>query len=106
MPRRLVIGNWKMNGDLGTNAGLLDAIRAGVPGDGKVAVCVPFPYLAQARERLGGSAMAWGAQDVSAHRSGAYTGEVSGAMLAEFGCTYVLVGHSERRQYHGESNEL
>jgi triosephosphate isomerase (TIM) len=68
------------------------------------AVCVPFPYLAQAGERLRGSRIAWGAQNVSEHAQGAYTGEVSAAMLAEFGCRYVLVGHSERRQLYGESD--
>jgi len=63
---------------------------------------VPFPYLAQAREMLAGSAVGYGAQDVSAHGQGAYTGEVSAAMLGEFGCRYAIAGHSERRQYHGE----
>ena len=95
-----------MNGGLGSNAGLLDAIRAGVADGGGAAVCVPYPYLAQSRDRLEGSAVSWGAQDVSEHAGGAYTGEVSAGMLAEFGCRYVLVGHSDRRQYHGESSEL
>lgn len=106
MPRRLVVGNWKMNGDRAANAELLAALVAGTKSDGRVAVCVPFPYLHQAREMLQGSGVAWGAQDVSAHRQGAYTGEVSAAMLVEFGCTFALVGHSERRQYHAESSEL
>jgi triosephosphate isomerase len=106
MRGRLIVGNWKMNGGLAANANLLAALLAGWrPAPGRsLAVCVPFPYLAQARERLSGTAVAWGAQDVSAHRSGAYTGEVSAAMLAEFGCRYALVGHSERRQYHRESD--
>src|SRR5690606_14380242 len=69
-----------------------------------VGVCVPFPYLSQAESALSGSDIAWGAQDVSAHDSGAYTGEVSATMLKEFGCRYALVGHSERRAYHAESS--
>jgi triosephosphate isomerase len=69
-------------------------------------VCVPFPYLQQARETLGGSSIGWGAQDVSGHRQGAFTGEVSAAMLRDLECSHVIVGHSERRQYHGESDDL
>ena len=106
MPRRLVVGNWKMNGQQLANAELLRAVAKGGQGVGEVVVCVPFPYLQQARELLQGSRVAWGAQDVSAHRLGAFTGEVSAAMLRDFSCAYVIVGHSERRQYHGESNEL
>ena len=95
-----------MHGDLAANAQLLQAMVTGV-GDGTpVVVCVPFPYLHQARELLDGSGVAWGAQDVSAHPNGAFTGEVSASMLRDFGCSYVIVGHSERRQYHGESSEL
>jgi triosephosphate isomerase len=67
---------------------------------------VPFPYLAQAGEALKGSAVAWGAQDISAQAHGAFTGEVSGAMLKDFACRYALVGHSERRSLHGESDQL
>jgi triosephosphate isomerase len=104
MRARLVAGNWKMYGSLAANRALLDAIVAGVAG-GECAVCVPFPYLAQARERLQGTRIALAAQTVSQHASGAFTGEVSGAMLAEFGCRYVLVGHSERRQLFGETDE-
>lgn len=102
-----VAGNWKMHGSLAANLSLLDALRAGVAG-GKadVAVCVPYPYLAQARSVLGGGAVAWGAQDVSEHVSGAYTGEVSAAMLADFGSTHVIVGHSERRAYYGDSDQI
>lgn len=107
MRRKLIAGNWKMHGSLAGNAGLLAAIRVGAQGlESEVAVCVPFPYLAQARELLSGSMVAWGAQDVSQHAAGAYTGEVSAAMLADFGCTYVIVGHSERRTYHGETDAL
>jgi triosephosphate isomerase len=108
MRARLVVGNWKMNGDLASNARRLDALAAGwkaKPGR-ELAVCVPFPYLAQARERLQGSAVAWGAQDVSEHASGAHTGEVAAAMVTEFGSRYAIVGHSERRQAHRESDAL
>ncbi|MEX0638516.1 MAG: triose-phosphate isomerase [Burkholderiales bacterium] len=101
MRARLVAGNWKMHGSLAANAALLDAFVAGGVG---CAVCVPFPYLAQAAERLRGTRIAWGAQNLSEHASGAYTGEVSAAMLGEFGCRYVLVGHSERRQIYGETD--
>jgi triosephosphate isomerase len=102
----LVAGNWKMNGNQASNRVLLDAVLAGMA-DLKgvdVAVCVPFPYLGETAERLKGSALAWGAQNVSEHAQGAYTGEVSAPMLAEFGCRYVLVGHSERRQLYGETD--
>jgi triosephosphate isomerase len=107
MRRKLIVGNWKMNGSLGANSALLDGIIAGVRrNDCGVAMCVPFPYLAQCSEMLRGTPVALGAQDVSAHQSGAFTGEVSAEMLCEFGCTYVIVGHSERRSYHAESDEM
>jgi len=99
---RLVAGNWKMHGSRATIAALLDALVKESPPN--CAVCVPFPYLAQVAERLRGSAIAWGAQNVSEHAQGAHTGEVSAVMLAEFGCRYVLVGHSERRQLYGETD--
>jgi triosephosphate isomerase (TIM) len=103
---RLVAGNWKMNGGRAANAALLDALVRGLAGETvEVAVCPPFPYLAQVEERLRATPIAWGAQNVSEHASGAYTGEVSAAMLKDFGCRYVLVGHSERRQLFGESSE-
>ena len=95
-----------MHGSLATNLGLLQAVRDGVKGQAEVAVCVPYPYLAQARAVLEGSAVAWGAQDVSEHAQGAFTGEVSGAMLADFGCRVVLVGHSERRSFYGDTDAL
>jgi len=82
MRTKLVAGNWKMHGSLATNLGLLHAVRDGANGRAEVAVCVPYPYLAQARAVLDGGSVAWGAQDVSEHAQGAWTGEVSGAMLA------------------------
>jgi triosephosphate isomerase len=104
MRNRLVAGNWKMHGSRSANRLLLDAIVAGLGEGAETAVCVPFPYLAQVAERLAGTALAWGAQNASEHAQGAYTGEVSAAMLAEFGCRYVIVGHSERRSLYGESD--
>jgi triosephosphate isomerase len=98
-----------MHGRLAGNAALLQGVALGaraLPQDVRVGVCVPFPYLSQAQALLGGSPVAWGAQDVSAHEQGAYTGEVAAAMVAEFGTTYAIVGHSERRAYHRESGEL
>lgn len=107
MRRKLIAGNWKMNGSLAVNAVLLNGIKAelGRPSCA-VAVCVPAPYLAQCQAELSGSPVAWGAQDISAHESGAYTGEVSGEMLVDFGSRYVIVGHSERRSHHHESDAL
>lgn len=103
--RNLVVGNWKMHGSHASNAELLGGILAARPFGCDVAVCVPSPYLAGVAVTLANSGLHWGAQDVSAHAQGAYTGEVSAAMLAEFGCRYVLVGHSERRAYHGETDQ-
>lgn len=105
---RLVMGNWKMHGSLAGNATLLGGLTSGVAraGETQLAVCVPFPYLAQVRRALEGTAVSWGAQDVSVHDHGAYTGEVSAAMLADFGCGWALCGHSERRAMHGESSAL
>jgi triosephosphate isomerase (TIM) len=103
---RLVAGNWKMHGSRATNSALLDALLKEIRASQSVesAVCVPFPYLEQVSGRLKGTALAWGAQNLSEHAEGAYTGEVSGAMLKEFGCRYVIVGHSERRQLYAESD--
>jgi triosephosphate isomerase len=105
--KKRIFGNWKMNGSLAANAMLLEALIQGLGRAGcEVAICAPAPYLAQLQLVLSGSRIAVGAQDVSANASGAFTGEVSGAMLREFGVRYALVGHSERRQYHAESDEL
>lgn len=106
MRRKLVVGNWKMHGSRPANAELLSAVAAGRPYGCDVAVCVPYPYLTETATSLAGSDIRWGSQDVSAHEQGAYTGEVSAGMLAEFGCRYAIVGHSERRQYHAESDAL
>lgn len=107
MRRKLIAGNWKMNGSLAANAVLLNGIKAELgQASCALAVCVPAPYFAQCKAELDGSPVAWGGQDLSIHESGAYTGEVSGTMLRDFGCRYVIVGHSERRSHHRESNEL
>jgi len=106
MRSRLVVGNWKMNGSLAQNERLLMALRDRwqARAGRTLAVCVPFPYLAQAREVLSGSAVAWGAQNASEFAAGAYTGETSVAMLGDFGCGFAIVGHSERRQIFGEAD--
>jgi len=103
-----VVGNWKLNGSLSGNPTLLGAVKAAVPKAAgcRFGVCVPFPYLAQVKELLAGSGVEWGGQDCSRFEKGAYTGEVSGAMLAEFGCTYAIVGHSERRAVFGDTDEV
>ena len=106
MRRKLVVGNWKMHGSHSANAELLAGISAARPFVCDVAVCVPYPYLSETAVALAASELRWGAQDCSAHEQGAYTGEVSVAMLSEFGCRYVIVGHSERRQHHAEVDQL
>ena len=107
MRRKLVAGNWKMNGSFDANARLLAEITAEFGNAAcDAAVCVPAPYFSQCQSLLSGSSLALGAQDVSIHEAGAYTGELSAAMLLEFACRYVIVGHSERRAYFGETNEL
>jgi triosephosphate isomerase len=105
MRKKLVAGNWKMHGSLAENAALLAAIKPALAGIEAV-VCVPFPYLAQAQSLLDGSSIAWGAQNMSEQAKGAFTGEVSASMLLDFGCKYVIVGHSERRSLYGESDAL
>ena len=105
--RKLVVGNWKMHGSHAANAELLQGILAARPfAAADVAVCAPFPYLSEVAVTLANSGVAWGAQDVSAHAQGAYTGEVAAAMLVDVGARYALVGHSERRQYHGETDSV
>jgi len=105
---RLVAGNWKMHGSLVANSQLLKALVAGLKPQQRVevAVCAPFPYLPQVAAELAGSAIGWGAQTLSEHDAGAYTGEVSGPMLKDFGCKYAIVGHSERRQFNAEDDAL
>jgi triosephosphate isomerase len=107
MSKKLIAGNWKLNGSLPANEALIKAIVAGLPATlaCDVAVCVPAPYLSQVQTLCAGTALEVGSQDVSAQVSGAFTGEMSAAMLKEFGVRYALVGHSERRQYHGETDE-
>lgn len=104
--RKLVVGNWKMHGSRAANAELLAALLASRPFVSDVAVCAPFVFMGDVAAALAGSDIRWGAQDVSAHEQGAFTGEVSAAMLAECGCRYAIVGHSERRALHGENDEL
>jgi triosephosphate isomerase len=108
MRNNLVAGNWKMQGNRAANRALLDSVVAGMAGLECVdcAVCVPYPYLGEVAGQLSKSRLAWGAQNLSEHVQGAYTGEVSAPMLKEFGCRYVIVGHSERRQLYGETDEV
>ena len=107
MKKKLIAGNWKMNGSLAANETLVKGLLAelGTPAC-QVALCVPSVYLAATQALLTGSAIELGAQDLSPHEVGAFTGEISGAMLKEFGVRYCLVGHSERRQYHFETDVL
>ncbi len=108
MRQPLVAGNWKMFGSSAPNQLLLEGLASQAAQFSGVAcaVCVPFPYLWQAGSALSESGIAWGAQNVSEWAEGAYTGEVSVSMLADLGCTYVIVGHSERRNLFGEGDEL
>ena len=106
--RPLVAGNWKMHGNQAEATALVHGIRHGLA-DVKVAeiaVCPPFILIPLVSTLLKGSAVAWGGQNLSVHKSGAYTGEVSGPMLRDFGCTYVIVGHSERRTLYGEDDKI
>jgi triosephosphate isomerase (TIM) len=105
MRRKLVAGNWKMHGALAENTALLAGVVAGAKGlNCDLAVCVPFPYLAQAQLALSGTPVHLGAQNLSEHAKGAYTGEVSAAMLKDFACAFVIIGHSERRSLYGETD--
>ncbi len=104
MAQKLIVGNWKMNGSLRSNALRFQVLAGEVQLPNQVVVLVPFVYLAQAKASLTGSDILWGAQDVSDQAGGAFTGDVSAEMLADFACHYVLVGHSERRKTHNESD--
>mgnify|MGYP000376863233 CR=1 FL=1 len=108
MRQPTVVGNWKMNASLASTTELLNGLAAGWAGAHKaeVAVCPPYTYLAKAVELLADSAIAVGAQDVSEQEKGAYTGQISADMLLDLGCKYAIVGHSERREYQGESSAL
>jgi triosephosphate isomerase len=104
---KLIAGNWKMHGSIGQNRDLLNAVAQGTTGhEADVAVCVPYPYLSQTQSLLQHTHVSWGAQNVSQHEKGAYTGEVSAGMLTDFGCRYAIVGHSERRALYGEDNYI
>ena len=107
--KKLIAGNWKMNGSLAANQALVQAMLDGLKGaepNAEMALCAPSLYLAQMQALLAASPIAWGSQDVSAQESGAFTGEISAAMLKDFACRYAIVGHSERRQYHAETDAL
>jgi len=108
MRRKLVVGNWKMFGRLARNKELLAGVMSGVGAlrNTDCAVCVPYPYLSQVQTLLQGSNVAWGAQNMSHHEEGAFTGEVAAGMLQEFGCKYVILGHSERRGIYHENDDL
>jgi len=108
MRRKLVAGNWKMNGSTSSIQALLQGILDGADAVAAVELAVfpPFVYLGAVQQQLSGSAVLWGAQNLSEHASGAYTGEVAGLMLNDFSCAYVIVGHSERRTLYGESDQV
>jgi len=108
MRQPLVAGNWKLNGSLASTRKLLAGIKAGM-GDvahAEVVVCPPYIFIPEAQAQLTGSAIAWGGQNLSSETGGAFTGEIAASMLLDFGCKYVLVGHSERRTLYGEDNAL
>ncbi len=108
MRQSLVVANWKMNGSIQQNQLLLDSFKQGIGSvqHAEVAVCPPFVYLQQVSELLKGTAISWGAENVSHQNPGAFTGEVAASMLTDFGCKYVIVGHSERRTLYGESDQV
>ena len=108
MRQPLVAGNWEMNGSLESVRELLSGLKAGIGDITKceVAVCPPYVFIPLAQAELSGTSVVWGGQDLSTEQSGAFTGEVAGSMLTDFGCTYVIVGHSERRTLYGEGDEL
>lgn len=105
MRRSLVVGNWKMNGSLANANSLVQGILAGLGNvDGDIAVCVPYVQIPAVSALVKDTKLALGSQNVGDKASGAYTGEIAAAMLAEFGCKYAIVGHSERRSYYGDTN--
>ncbi len=106
--RPLVAGNWKMNGNQAESTALVNGIKQGLASvnAAEVAVCPPFILIPLVATLLKGSNAAWGGQNLSVHKSGAYTGEIAGPMLKDHGCTYAIVGHSERRSYYGETDKL
>lgn len=107
MRKKIIAGNWKMNNDISQSADLIKSLTSIVSSkETGVVICPPYTSLDAARHLIHGTTMRLGAQDVSLYDSGAYTGEISVAMLKSVGCEYVIVGHSERRQYHGETNEI
>jgi len=108
MRQSLVVGNWKMNGSLQKNQSLLESLKQGIGlvQHAEVAVCPPFVYLQQVSELLKGTVIGWGGQNLSQQVPGAFTGEVAASMFGDFGCKYVIVGHSERRALYAESDEL
>jgi len=108
MRQPLVAGNWKMNGSAASVRVLLKGVKSGAGGVSKceVAVCPPYVYIPQTQAALAGSSVSWGAQNLSIEQSGAFTGEIAASMLLDFGCTYVIVGHSERRSLYGEDDAL
>jgi len=104
----IVAGNWKMNGSQAESVALLTGLKKGLGtvNTTKVVVCPPFILVPLAAKELAGTTVAWGGQNLDTHKSGAYTGEVSGPMLKDFGCTYVIIGHSERRTLFGETDTI
>jgi len=108
MRKPIIAGNWKMNGSRSDNKALLEGLKAGIGNvkAAEVAVCAPFIYIPDVSEQLAGTAIAWGGQNLSTEAKGAFTGEISAAMLLDFNCKYVIVGHSERRTFYGEDDAL
>ncbi|GEC94569.1 triosephosphate isomerase [Zoogloea ramigera] len=104
--KKLVVGNWKMNGGQARNVALIDGLKGAIPEGVDVVVCPPYPYLAQVKALAGELGVGLGAQDLSEHSAGAFTGDVAAPMLRDVGCEWVLVGHSERRTLHGEGDQL
>ena len=104
----LIAGNWKMNGSRASIKALLEGLKSGIDqvDRANVAVCAPFIYLPDVAEQLANTPIAWGAQNVSTEKSGAYTGEIAASMINDFNCKYIIVGHSERRSYYGETDEI